>query len=237
MILEELRKRWVPSRHYAKADYYRGFNNFCDKYQWPLRVFSLNYDLCIEKVCGRDAKIERGFGDERNWHWKNFEDAPEANPVMFLYKLHGSLDWEREQNSGLITLSDEPSAIEDYNNAIIFGLTHKTQYIDPYLFLAYEFRRWTLEAKLIIIIGYSFGDDHINGIIKQALVRDKNCKVLIVSPGAQQDLEKTCVNLGISVEQVATAPHGARKFLTDVLSVEYIEDIIGEAADNPDAPF
>ena len=30
------------------------------------------------------------------------------------------------------------------------------QYIDPYLFYAYELRRYSLEAK-IIAIGYSFG--------------------------------------------------------------------------------
>jgi len=35
--------------------------------------------------------------------------------------------------------------------AIILGAMYKLQYVDPFLFLAYEFRKWMLESRLINI--------------------------------------------------------------------------------------
>ena len=52
-------------------------------------------------------------------------------------------------------------------------VSDKLQYVDPFLFLANEFRKWTLESKLIISIGYGFGDEHINGILGQALKKSR----------------------------------------------------------------
>jgi hypothetical protein len=52
---------------------------------------------------------------------------------------------------------------------LIFGTSYKLQYVDPFLFLVYQLRRLSLSAKLLLVIGYGFGDEHINGILKQAL--------------------------------------------------------------------
>ena len=62
------------------------------------------------------------------------------------------------------------------------------QYVDPFLFLAYELRRWTLDsARLIISVGYGFNDDHINGILEQSLRQNPSRKLLaIVGPGSEE---------------------------------------------------
>ena len=42
------------------------------RYSLPLKIFTLNYDLCIEEALD-DITIERGFNDERLWDYKKFK--------------------------------------------------------------------------------------------------------------------------------------------------------------------
>ena len=87
-----------------------------------------------------------------------------------------------------MSYSDSPTKIEDDRVALIFGTSNKLQYVDPFLFLAYQLRRWTIEAaRLVVTIGYGFMDDHINEILGQALRQDRKEAVTggrwIASPG------------------------------------------------------
>jgi hypothetical protein len=172
MIIKALQGDWVLLEDYSKSEYYRGLYGFAKDFQFPLRVFSLNYDLCMEKNCKTEI-LERGFSDERKWSWRNFELPEDEAPNIYLYKLHGSIDWLRDKQKNLI-FSDEPSKISIDHLEIIFGTDYKLQYTDPFLFLAYQFRRWTLEAKLIITVGYGYGDEHINGILGQAMASESD---------------------------------------------------------------
>ena len=184
-LVGELRKeiirilnKWIALEHFDAANYYRGLIEFQKEYQHPLRVFTLNYDLCVECAC-KDVNIERGFDKEsRKWDWRQFEEIPD-DPDIFLYKLHGSADWKRDED-GSLTYVDTPSSIDEA--ALIFGATYKLQYLDPFLFFAYQFRRWSLESRAIISIGYGYGDEHVNGMIRQALDADEQTLLLSVSP-------------------------------------------------------
>jgi len=59
-------------------------------------------------------------------------------------------------------------------------------YLDPYLFYIHEFRKYCINSKLIICIGFSFGDEHIREILIQALIYNKKKKILIISPKAKK---------------------------------------------------
>ncbi|HOQ33356.1 MAG TPA: hypothetical protein PLA12_12715 [Candidatus Hydrogenedens sp.] len=48
IILDKL-KNWVTLDDYSKANYYQYFFEFQKQLEFPLRIFSLNYDLCLEK--------------------------------------------------------------------------------------------------------------------------------------------------------------------------------------------
>ena len=48
-IVEILRDEWVALGETERADYYEGLLRFQQEYEFPLRVFSLNYDLCVGK--------------------------------------------------------------------------------------------------------------------------------------------------------------------------------------------
>ena len=187
-ILQVLVSKWLAVKNYATAaHYYLGLLDLQRSFQHPLRVFSLNYDLCIERSAKRHSRIvELGFGNSEKWDWRLFDHNPQDPKDIYLYKLHGSMDWTYENEQ--LTYHDDFGAIS--KPAIIFGTSYKLEYRDPFHFLTYEFRRWTLESRLIILIGYGFADEHINMIIRQALSSDSERIVLAVGPSGGITEEK-----------------------------------------------
>lgn len=222
-IFEKL-KKWVTLKDYRCASYYSKMINFRKSCDFYIRIFSLNYDLCLEKNKG-DSYIELGFNeDTRKWDWNRFQPSENLSPDFYLYKMHGSIEWKRDDN-GNLTYSEEVGHIEEHN--IIFGTNYKLQYIDPYLFYAYEFRHYSLIAKLIITIGYSFGDDHINGIMGQSLKNDPNQILLCVLLG-KEDEEKPRIQgkLGLrDSSQIVLKNMTAKKFMEEELTIEKLQSL------------
>ena len=233
-IVSVLRGEWVALAESEAADYYRGLLRFQEEFGHALRVFSLNYDLCVEKSCGYRT-VQRGFSG-RVWDWRLFDEGPNEETRIFLYKLHGSLDWYFAED-GTVSYSDSPSKIANEHVALIFGTSYKLQYVDPFLFLAYELRRWTLDAaRLIVVIGYGFMDEHINGILGQALRQDPRRRLLaVVAPTVSDEVKKTTDfitnQLDTTTEQVRVNPCGARRFLDEKLSVKELADLFPEEED------
>ncbi len=225
-IVHLLRSEWLaPPNYQQDAHYFEGLVKFQRDYQYPLRVFTLNYDLCVEKICGgRSVSIERGFNDERNWDWRRFDDGLDELQDLYLYKLHGSTDWVFNEEK--LTFRDEPSAIADADTAIIFGTTYKLQYRDPFLFFTYEFRKWTLEARIIVAIGYGFGDPHINKIIQQALTSDSSRILLAVSTSNTSPEEIGKLLEHHNSKQIIYCKETASHFMTEHLNLEHLSTFL-----------
>ena len=234
-ILEKLRHEWIEISNYEEASYFRGLINFQKELNYPLRVFTLNYDLCVEKAYQAAYREfpERGFDkDSRYWSHELLEDADPADKNFYLYKLHGSIDWMRDLDNGKLTFSDSTSKIKVDEGQIIFGLTYKLQYVDPFLFLVYQLRRLSLEAKLILVVGYGFGDEHINGILRQALRGSPDKRLIAVtwSGGMRADEEQqqaanfeTLISKQLALTdsdgKVVVRMSTAKKFFGDELSL------------------
>ena len=234
-ILEILRDEWVVLPRHESADYYSGLSRFQEEYGHPLRVFSLNYDLCVEVSCS-PGKVQRGFSADRSWDWRLFDETPGDPIPLLLYKLHGSVDWHRDENER-VTYSDSPSSIRTESVAMIFGTSYKLQYVDPFLFLAYELRRWTLDsARLIISVGYGFNDDHINGILEQSLRQYEERKLLaVIGPvddeSASKRAEHITKSLKVNPGQIEVRPWGAKEFLQKHLTVEELSSLFPDEPD------
>ncbi len=232
-IVEQLSRHWVQLKYDEDARYYTGLSRFQKEYQYPLRIFTLNYDLCIEKTC-RNTGVERGFGDDKRWDWRIFDNEKQINSSIFLYKLHGSVDWARDENGCLVY---QDGHISPDNIEIIFGTSYKLQYIDPFLFFAYEFRKRTLSnAKIIICVGYGFGDDHINGIISQALNNNKERKLLAVLPDENKDDIVANIEKVLGIKPSGNIVHynmNAKDFFNSKLSVDTLMKVFPEGS----APF
>ena len=229
-IIKILRDEWVTLSESEKAAYYQGLLRFQQEFEHPLRVFTLNYDLCIEQICDR-ASVQRGFSG-RKWDWRMFDETSEDQPPLLLYKLHGSLDWYFKD--GQVQYFDSTSRIKDDEVALIFGTSYKLTYVDPFLFLAYELRRWTLDAaRIIVCIGYGFNDDHINVILGQALQQDCERKLLaVIGPGNASAAKKDILRrLKVQEAQVELRASGAREFLEKDLSISTLAALFPSESD------
>ena len=191
--IEKELPKWITKSDYGAAEYYAGFDHFQKEFNYPIRIFSLNYDLCVEKQIPIE-RLETGFKNGESWDDTRFThpNEEEQDAPIYLYKLHGSIDWERA-NSLLIRSQQMGIKPE-----IVFGTDVKMQAVDPYLFYLYEFRKYALLAKIIVVIGYSFNDAHINDLLKQALDADESRKILIVDP-ACDDIQGVINRIGTNV--------------------------------------
>lgn len=232
-IVKELRDSWVQLRYDRSAAYFAGLSRFQQEYQHPLRVFTLNYDLCVEKGC-QDLRVERGFGDGERWDWRVFDESADSEaPNVYLYKLHGSIDWTRDETHHLV-YQDAP--IEPRLVEIIFGTTYKLQYVDPFLFFAYELRRWTItSARLIVTVGYSFADEHINGILGQALAADPSKRILAVGLWNDTDSHRDEITSRLKTardtKQVVFKTSKAKPFFDSELSVKTLTEVFPDEED------
>ena len=243
-IMRTLRSQWIALAEKERASYYKGLLKFQKEYEFPLRVFSLNYDLCVEETCDYE-NVQRGFiAGEREWDWRSFDETSDDPAPLMLYKLHGSADWYFNDDDR-VAYSDSPSTITDETVAIIFGTSYKLQYIDPFLYLAYELRRWSLDAaRVIVCIGYGFNDDHINGILAQALRHNSNRKLLVVTGSGDACGRKTRIvkRLKVQEAQIEVRDIGAREFLKNGLTISNLaklfpieSGLIPEISDTADA--
>lgn len=224
---------WINIGDFTEAGYYGGFGRFKREFGYPIRIFSFNYDLCIEMVL-KDFNIELGFDPKTKiWVYSNFEPNSNKDIDIYLYKLHGSIDWERAPDKGNVLVKrDGPGS----GSEMIFGTDAKLTSTDPYLYYVFEFRKYSLseDCKLIVVIGYSFGDDYMNKLIAQALTASQQRNVLIIDKYNPEGLKKSFVSkYGANEDQVRTWKRSADDFLRDDLSLKFIVDYLPSSDETP----
>lgn len=224
---------WINIGDFTGAEYYSGFERFKREFGYPIRIFSFNYDLCIETVL-KDFNIELGFDPKtKGWVYSNFEPNSDKDIDIYLYKLHGSIDWERATDKGNVL---EKRTGPGSGAELIFGTDAKMTSTDPYLYYVFEFRKYSLseDCKLIIVIGYSFGDDYMNKLIAQALSASQQRNVLIIDKFNPESLKQFFVTkYNVSGDQVKTWKRSADDFLRDDLSLKFIADYLPSSDESP----
>lgn len=154
-------------------------------------IFTLNYDLCIETALEQFAAMDvvNGFTEEGGWQPSRFDTGEHA---VRLYKLHGSLDWVEDEEYGVCSLTfprhlrADDLEMLNLKPLLIFGTANKLSPREPFLTLAHVFAQSILHTSLLVVIGYSFGDDYVNQIIRQGVERNPRLRVLIVDPSAEE---------------------------------------------------
>lgn len=177
-ILKKLKEKWLsPSDFKSSSSYYKKLA--VTGYTLPFKIFSLNYDLCVEYNMEADGKrLERGFDEDRIWDYRRYDLDKDDGADFYLYKLHGSLDWYRDDESRL-TYVDGVQTIDPLKMEIIFGVQNKLQSYDPFNYYFYAFREACFDAELIVVSGYGFLDKHINDNISNAFKINPHRKLLI----------------------------------------------------------
>lgn len=243
-IIQVLVNEWVNLPDPQTASYYVGLQKFASALGSNLRVFSLNYDVCVESACGRE-NVFTGFSHVagrkgRIWNDRMMRDDHGQTKPIRLYKLHGSVDWREED--GHVVSYESPSKCDDAGDyRLIFGTQNKLRYTDPYLVLLSEFRKFAADAKIIICVGYNFQDKHINTILHSAFTKEAKTKLLMVSwsreadrePRQMAERERVANTLGISPECIEVFLEGAKMFMERDLSVLNLESKLPQE----DSPF
>jgi len=224
-ILEAL-KKWMCPEDANKGNYYRGLVTLQKELNYPLHVFSLNYDLCVERLNQSEFRVETGFegyGPDYSWDWERFVDLESSNnltPQLVLYKLHGSINWKRNSATKELFSVEQIQSVDADKMELIFGREFKLEAADPYLFFAYKFRDLSLETKLIVTLGYGFGDGHINKMLTQSLRNDPERRLLVIQRCQEEDCAAKAVEVVAFLEldssqkdQVVVKAGSAKDFL------------------------
>lgn len=233
---------WINIESYDKSSYFSGLTELANEVGICLRVFTLNYDLCVEKALAKQPiDVELGFNTlTREWDASYFDSNPAEEGKIFLYKLHGSIDWKRDSTPGkTLRYCDTPRS----DHELIFGTPAKLTSIDPYLFYVHEFRKYSLQEPLrfIVAVGYSFGDEYINRLIGQAVSKNKLLTILSISPTLKEGGEAEKVKqdqhiahlLNIDESRVKIIDSTAKQFFTSNCSLEFFESMGDKTEEYP----
>jgi hypothetical protein len=243
-ILADL-KKWMCPEDGAKADYYKGLIPLQRDLTYPLHVFSLNYDLCVERLEKSGLRVETGFGGygpSHPWDWERFVDMETSNniaPQVVLYKLHGSINWKRSASTKELFSVEQIESVDADKMEIIFGREFKLEAADPYLFFAYKFRDLSLITRLIVTLGYGFGDGHINKMLTQSLRNDVERRLLVVRKCSEADCDKVAAEISSLLEladsqpQVIVRPGTAKEFLETEDLAKLLVSMIPPSEDVP----
>ncbi|MBC8285839.1 MAG: SIR2 family protein [Nitrospinae bacterium] len=152
-------------------------------------IFTLNQDLLIERhyldgsaylhsngkwdgtgIPGVKPSSQSGYGDTRyiGKLTPNEDDFKMGKRTQPYFKLHGSSNWYDLNSQELLVLGGNKASI--INQYPILKWSHE------------QFKeRLSLPDTRLMVIGYSFGDDHINKAIGEA-VKGGNLRMFVIDP-------------------------------------------------------
>ena len=158
------------------------------------KIFTTNYDLCFEYAARKKGfTIIDGFSHslEQTYNPSYFEydivrretgkESPSFIPNVFhLYKLHGSIDWFKNDKKIVRSLDQS-------NNTPLIIYPRNSKYREafdtPYFDMMAAFQFALREPNTAIIIcGFGFNDDHISNPIWSAIENNLKLKVIICDP-------------------------------------------------------
>jgi hypothetical protein len=162
------------------------------KTQQKLTIATLNYDNSIEVLTENlGTSCSTGISE-----WSNSGNFEMVEKGILLLKLHGSIDWasstgQQDENRPLPykTISRVPAEkVKEagFRPAVIFGHRNKLTADGPFLDLLRAFQRELGQTERLTIIGYSFGDVHINVYLSNWLNQNKDHKIRIIEPKFQK---------------------------------------------------
>ena len=165
-------------------------------------IFSTNYDLFNEVAMDRvGVPYFNGFSGtvERRFNPSTFRYSlaeqldissrkwTAVDNFVYLCKLHGSINWV-EQTTGLFRIRELQNAPADGAGRVMIFPTPAKQnasFASPYSDLFREFHaRIIRDQSVLFVLGYSFGDEHVNNIIFQALTIPTFRMIAFVDPGS-----------------------------------------------------
>lgn len=167
----------------------------------PVEIFTTNYDLLIERALERTMTPHfDGFIGTYEPHFvpasvdsdTDFANGavPPASWVR-VWKLHGSVGWRLSGTGKDHRIVRVPQrTTEDGEDLLIYPSREKydSSRRQPYVTYHDRLRRFLLSGEaLLVVAGYSFGDQHINEIIFEGLRTNNRLSVTVLLYGDLND--------------------------------------------------
>jgi hypothetical protein len=153
----------------------------------PLTIATLNYDTTIE-LLAKHREVPCTTGIEE---WGSTGTFPPPPDGIHLLKLHGSINWRvvPQPSDGIPKLADSTIKVverpsEPGTPALVFGTRGKLRASGPFLDLLAQFRSALEGADNLVVVGYSFRDDHINQTLRKWVVGSSNRTLTVVDPAS-----------------------------------------------------
>jgi hypothetical protein len=174
---------------------------------YPVEIFTTNYDLLLEQAMEQaEVPFFDGFVGSINPFFAHLSVEAEegkANEAVFppkawtrLWKLHGSINWRMRKNivgKGRISRFMGES-ISPEEELVIFPSREKYIQSKKLPFVAFQDRLRKFLANgecLIIIVGYSFSDEHINDLLLQGLSSNPRLAAIVLAYGEKNNEDTT----------------------------------------------
>lgn len=161
----------------------------------PVEIFTLNYDLALENALDQiGAPYFDGFsGTLRARFRADLVDGTSTKQLpafmVRLWKLHGSMNWEVEGTPGdravvRTTVPAGTATAAIYPSEEKYEASRRT----PFVVLHDRLRRALDEPEsLLIVAGYSFGDQHLNEVVFDAALRNPRSSIVVFCHGRIPD--------------------------------------------------
>lgn len=194
---------WDPSNDRLAAQVLGPLFDLARSKEGHVTVFTTNYDAAVESYCGNpDQQVEciDGFSLDwaahtRAWTGRYGPGSRDRRTRVYLYKLHGSIDWIRDEADGRDGTAEEPDtgapdarahARRVYIRPSLDTKCEATRK-EPYATILQRFGQALSSFDACIVIGYSFRDPHVSEELAKFAGRGK--ALVVLSPTAAADLE------------------------------------------------
>ncbi len=161
----------------TKTSYMEEFlNKHCDHVEC---IATLNYDQLVETSL---ANINRNV-DFGLTYWNEKRFVRFHGKSLKLLKLHGSTNWFVQKHDE-IWIGEPNASVFPSSRAMIFGgQSDKLVPYGPFLHLRHQFDQFLQASSVLLVVGYSFRDLHLNALIRSWIATRQNGKIIIVDPG------------------------------------------------------
>ena len=180
-IKAQLINNFVNSIDYRKLTYHQMLIYKLRNYGCLPRtkIFTTNYDLAFEhSLDALSVDYTDGFTGFVN---RQFDPRTLSNSTKAtLIKIHGSVNWVEEETKIKELqprFKDGQACIDDTKPVLIYPTSSKLYqtYTTPYSeLMRYMLDEMVTERNVILVMGYKYGDEHINEILYKALQNPQN---------------------------------------------------------------
>lgn len=159
-----------------------------------VQLFTTNYDTLFEQAAQRGGYVVIdgfSFSFPRTFSGRYFDydvvqreqtrikgEESFVSKVFHLYKMHGSLTWERTEQGMIQQVNSTETPL------IVYPASDKyeSSYEQPYFEMMSRFQQaLRRENTLLIVLGFGFRDKHIQNVILEAVNQNSSFQLVIVN--------------------------------------------------------